>query len=132
MLCECRLVHFSHLILLMRSGENQLKRYLYRRSFTYDKVAENKCSKSTYTVRMQHSMYCLSIEAQILAPSRVMKIPRLNRVLSRLCFGHSKALTSNIIRTVTNCSTHIDTEKASIQPVPLPHTYTTDSVSSVA
>ena len=80
-------VDLSNLILLMRSGENQLKCYILIHEELHkinDKVAENKCTKSTYPVRMQHSMYCLSIETQTLVQSIVMKIPRLNRVLSRL------------------------------------------------
>ena len=66
------------------------------------------------------STYCLSIEAQTLVLSRVMKLPRFNN-LNKLCYGHSKVLTWSTVRTATSCSSHIDTEEASIQPVQLPH-----------
>ena len=99
--------------------------FLYNKEVTKKNTIINKCSKSTYPVRVQHSTYCLSIEAQLLAPSRVMKLPRFNHVLNRLYFGHSEALTCNTVRTATSCSSHIDTEEASIQSVQLPHTYTT-------
>ena len=46
-----------------------------------------------------------------------MKLPRFNHVLNRLYFGHSEALTYKAVRTATSCSSHIDTEEASIQSV---------------
>ena len=47
--------------------------------------------------------------------------------LSWLCYGDRKALIHNTARTATTLPkllSHINTEKASIQPVQLPHTYT--------
>ena len=78
-------------------------------------------------------MYCLSVEAQFLALSKVMKLPRFNHVASlatKQTLGTVKHLhATQSGHAATSCSSHIesdtDHEEASIQSVQLPRTYTT-------